>query len=86
MYSRNIIAPVAEQFNRLKAIYKSIGVEVGKKDYVFQHISKTRRGLNKAWGQPLIEKRLNSVSDGAADAGVWKPEGSENTNYLPDIF
>jgi len=79
--SRNIIAPVAEQFNRIKAIYKSIGVEVGNDDYVFQHISKTRRGLNIAWGQPLIEKRLNSVCDGAADAGVWKPEGRKITNY-----
>ena len=37
--------------------------------------------MNKVWGQPLIEKRLNSVCDGAADAGVWKPEGRKITNY-----
>ena len=79
--SRNIIAPVAEQFNRIKAIYKSIGVEVTNEDYVFQHISKTRRGMNVAWGQPLIEKRLKAVCQGAADAGLWKPEGRNITNY-----
>ena len=79
--SRNIIAPVAEQFNRIKEIYKSIGVEVGKDDFVFQHISKTRRGTNCAWGQPLIEKRLKAVCEGAAAAGVWEPDGRNITNY-----
>ena len=52
---RKIVAPVGEQFERIKKIYKSIGVECGKDDYVFQHTAKTRRGKNIAWGQPLIE-------------------------------
>jgi integrase len=79
--SRNIIAPVAEQFNRIKEIYKQVGVEVSNEDFVFQHISKTRRGTNCVWGQPLIEKRLKAVCSGAAEAGVWKPEGRNITNY-----
>ena len=42
---RKIVAPVGEQFERIKKIYKSIGVECGKDD-VFQHTAKTRRGKN----------------------------------------
>ena len=78
---RKIIAPVAEQFDRIKRIYKELGIEVGGDDFVFQHISKTRRGKNVAWGQPLIEKRLKSVCEGAANAGVWRPDGRNITNY-----
>ena len=75
---------VQEQQNTLESLqklYKSIGVECGPNDYVFQHISKTKRGQNIVWGQPLIDKRLKSVCALSADAGVWKPEGRNITNY-----
>lgn len=78
---RKIVAPVAEQFDRIKRIYKELGIEINREEFVFQHISKTRRGKNVAWGQPLIEKRLKAVCEGSAAAGIWKPEGRNITNY-----
>ena len=78
---RKIVAPVGEQFESIKKIYKSIGIECNRDDFVFQHIAKTKRGKNVAWGQPLIEKRLKAVCEGSAAAGVWKPEGRKITNY-----
>ena len=78
---RQIVSPVGEQFERIKKIYREIGVKCGKDDFVFQHIAKTKRGMNIAWGQPLIEKRLKAVCDGSAADGAWKPEGRRITNY-----
>lgn len=83
---RKIVAPVGEQFERIKKIYKSIGIECNKDDFVYQHTAKTRRGMNVAWGQPLIEKRLKAVCDGSADAGVWIPDGRKITNYSARHF
>ena len=83
---RKIVAPVGEQFERIKKIYKSIGVECGKDDYVFQHTAKTRRGKNIVWGQPLIEKRLKAVCEGSAAADVWAPDGRNITNYSARHF
>lgn len=79
--SRSIVAPIASTLESMQKLYKSIGVECGKDDYVFQHISKTRRGQNVVWGQPLIDKRLKSVCALSADAGVWEPDGRNITNY-----
>lgn len=83
---RKIVAPVAEQFDRLKKIYKSIGEECGKDDYVFTHTFKNRIGKNMPWGQPLIEHRLRAVCKGSADAGVWEPDGRKITNYSARHF
>lgn len=79
--SRNIIAPVAQQLDSIRSIYKEIGIECNREDYVFQHIAKTKRGMNVAWGQPLIEKRLKAVCEGSAAAGVWEPNDRVITNY-----
>jgi integrase len=79
--SRKIVSPNAVQFEQIKNIYKSIGVECSRDDYVFQHTAKTKRGRNIAWGQPLIEKRLKAVCEGSASAGVWSPDGRKITNY-----
>ena len=84
--SRTIIAAVAQQFDAIQRIYKELGIEKKRDDFVFQHISKTRRGKNVAWGQPLIEKRLKSVCEGAAAAGVWEPNGRNITNYSARHF
>ena len=79
--SRKIVSPNAIQFEQIKKIYKSIGVDCSRDDYVFQHTAKTKRGRNIAWGQPLIEKRLRAVCEGSAAAGIWEPEGRKVTNY-----
>lgn len=79
--SRHIVAPVAEYFDRIKRVYKSLGIECNRSEYVFQHISKTKRGKNLPWGQPLIDKRLKSVCKLSADDGIWSPEGRNITNY-----
>jgi integrase len=78
---RKIVSPNASQFEQIKKIYKSIGVECSRDDYIFQHTAKTKRGKNIAWGQPLIEKRLKAVCDGSASAGEWEPNGRKITNY-----
>jgi integrase len=79
--SRKIVSPNAVQFEQIKKIYKSIGVECNRDDYVFQHTAKTKRGRNIAWGQPLIEKRLKAVCEGSALDGAWEPNGRKITNY-----
>jgi integrase len=83
---RTIVAAVAQQFDAIQRIYKELGIEKRRDDYIFQHISKTRRGKNIAWGQPLIDKRLKAVCEGAAADGVWSPNGRNITNYSARHF
>ena len=71
---------IASTLESMQKLYKSIGVECGKDD-ICSSISKTRRGQNVVWGQPLIDKRLKSVCALSADAGVWEPDGRNITNY-----
>jgi len=60
--SRECVAPVAIQFERIKEHYKKIGItEFGKDDFVFINLAKTKRGQNIPYQQPAMEKRLKSV-------------------------
>ena len=79
--SRTIVAPVGRTFDSIKKIYQSLGVECNNDDFVFTSTAKTRIGLNYVWGQPLVDKRLKMVCKLSEEAGVWKSEGRNITNY-----
>ena len=78
---RTVIAPIASTFERVKKLYEELGVECGSEDYVFNNISKTRRGKNIIWGEPLVEGRLQRVLEGAEKDGVWVRDGRLITPY-----
>ena len=78
---RTVIAPIASTFERVKKLYEELGVECGSEDYVFNNISKTRRGKNIIWGEPLVEGRLQRVLEGAEKDGVWERDGRLITPY-----
>ena len=60
--SREVVAPVAMQFERLKEHYKKLGItEFGREDFVFINLAKTKRGKNIPYQQPAIEHRLKQV-------------------------
>ena len=63
--SRHIVAPVASQFDRIKAHYKKARIEVDRDDYVFINLSKTKRGTNTPYEQPAMAKRLKQVLAGS---------------------
>jgi len=63
--SRHIVAPVASQFERIKAHYKKAGIEINRDDYVFINLSKTKRGTNTPYEQPAMAKRLKQVLEGS---------------------
>ena len=79
--SRTIVAPVGRTFDSIKKIYQDLGVECNTDDFVFTSTAKTRIGLNYVWGQPLVDKRLKMVCKLSEEAGVWKSEGRNITNY-----
>ena len=79
--SRTIVAPVGRTFDSMKKLYQSLGVECKGDDFVFTSIAKTRIGTNSVWGQTLPERRLKCVCEGAEEAGVWKSNNRNITNY-----
>lgn len=62
---RMCVAPVAIQFERIREHYKKAGIEIGRDDYVFINLSKTKRGTNTPYNQPAMEKRLKQVVEGS---------------------
>ena len=80
--SRDAVAPVGIQFDRIKAHYKKLGItEFGKDDYVFINLSKTKRGKNIPYEQPAMEKRLKAVVEGSGLKKVLDDTGRHITQY-----
>ena len=80
--SRTCVAPLAFQFERIKAHYKKIGIsEFGKNDYVFINLAKTKRGLNIPYDQPAMEKRLKQVVEGSGLKKILDDTNRHITQY-----
>ena len=80
--SRDVVAPVGIQFDRIKAHYKKLGItEFGKDDYVFINLAKTKRGKNIPYEQPAMEKRLKAVVEGSGLKKVLDDTGRHITQY-----
>ena len=57
--SRTIVAPIANTLESLQKLYKSIGVECGPNDYVFQHIKDKKEDRILFGGNLLLINALN---------------------------
>lgn len=80
--SRNCVAPVALEFERIKNIYKRLGIRsFGKNDYVFVNLAETKRGLNIPYNQPAMEKRLKAVIEGSGLKKILDATGRHITQY-----
>ena len=80
--SRDAVAPVGIQFERIKAHYKKLGItEFGKDDYVFINLAKTKRGKNIPYEQPAMEKRLKAVVEGSGLKKILDETGRHITQY-----
>ena len=80
--SRECVAPVGIQFERLKEHYKKLGItEFGKDDYVFINLAKTKRGQNIPYEQPAMEKRLKDVVAGSGLKQKLDETGRHITQY-----
>jgi len=80
--SRECVAPVGVQFERLKEHYKKLGItEFGREDYVFINLSKTKRGKNIPYEQPAMEKRLKAVVEGSGLKQKLEETGRHITQY-----
>lgn len=80
--SRNCVAPVALEFERIKQSYKKLGIErFGKNDYVFINLAETKRGLNIPYNQPAMEKRLKAVIEGSGLKKILDETGRHITQY-----
>lgn len=80
--SREVVAPVAIQFERLKEHYKKLGItEFGREDYVFINLAKTKRGQNIPYQQPAMEKRLKAVVEGSGLQKKLDETGRHITQY-----
>ena len=80
--SREVVAPVGMQFERLKEHYKKLGItEFGREDYVFINLAKTKRGQNIPYQQPAMEKRLHAVVEGSGLKKILEETGRHITQY-----
>lgn len=80
--SRTCVAPVAFEFNRIKEIYKSLGInEFKRKDYVFINLAGTKRGKNIPYDQPAMEGRLKAVIKGSGLQEILEETGRHITQY-----
>jgi hypothetical protein len=80
--SREVVAPVGMQFERLKEHYKKLGItEFGREDYVFINLAKTKRGQNIPYQQPAMEKRLHTVVEGSGLKKILEETGRHITQY-----
>lgn len=80
--SRECVAPVAYQFERIKEHYKKLGIEdFGKDDYIFINLAKTKRGKNIPYEQPAMEKRLKAVVEQSGLQKKLDETGRHLTQY-----
>jgi len=80
--SREVVAPVGIQFERIKEHYKKLGItEFGREDYVFINLAKTKRGKNIPYAQPAMEKRLKAVVEGSGLSKILEETGRHITQY-----
>ena len=81
--SRDIIAPIAPQLQRLVKWYRKFGLNINEKsdDYIFPRLTLTDANQNIPTTDVAWKKRLNYVMKGAETDGVWDPQGRKITNY-----
>jgi integrase len=85
--SREVVAPVAIQFERIKEQYKKLGItEFGRQDYVFINLAKTKRGQNIPYEQAAMEKRLKAVIEGSGLKKKLDETGRHITQYSARHF
>ncbi len=81
--SRDIIAPIAPQLERLKKWYRELGFEVQDKSdqYVFPRLTLTTLNQNIPTSDVAWSKRLKKVVEGADKDGFIELNGRNITNY-----
>ena len=81
--SRDIIAPVAPQLQRLAKWYRELGLRVNEKsnDYIFPRLTITVANKNIPTTDVAWTKRLRQVMNGADKDGAWDAKGRVITNY-----
>ena len=81
--SRDIIAPIAPQINRLIRWYRDMGIEVDEKSdrYVFPRLTDTVRNEDIPTSDVAWTKRLKKVMEGAEKDGVIDLGSRNITNY-----
>jgi integrase len=80
--SRTCVAPVAVEFNRIKELYRKIGIDhFGREDYVFINLANTKRGSNIPYDQPAMENRLKAVIEGSGLKKILEETGRHITQY-----
>ena len=81
--SRDIIAPVAPQLERLAKWYRELGLRVNEKgnDYIFPRLTITVADKNIPTTDVAWTKRLRQVMNGAEKDGAWDAKGRHITNY-----
>ena len=81
--SRDIVAPVAQQFQRLIKWYRELGLEVDEKSdhYVFVRLTDTAHNENIPTSDVAWTKRLKKVLAGAEKDGVIDLGGRNISNY-----
>ena len=85
--SRDAVAPVGIQFERIKEHYKKLGItDFGKDDFVFINLAKTKRGKNIPYEQPAMEKRLKAVVEGSGLKKKLDDTGRHITQYSARHF
>lgn len=81
--SRDIIAPIAPQLERLMKWYREFGFEVDEKsnDFIFPRMTYSVINENVPTTDVAWTKRLRVVMKGAEKDGYWDAKGRNITNY-----
>ena len=81
--SRDIVAPIADQLDRLEKWYLEFGLEVRRNsdDFIFPRLTYTDANKNIPTTDVAWDKRLKKVVKGAEEDGAWFSKGRHITNY-----
>ena len=62
---RQISAPIGDKLEAIKREYRKLNISMNPDDFIFQNLSKTKRGRNIPYETPAMAKRLDKVLIGS---------------------
>lgn len=79
--SRDCVAPVRYEFERIANHYRKLGIEMNRDDFVFINLAKTKRGTNTTLTQKAMNDRLQAVLEGSGVQKKLQASGRALTPY-----
>jgi len=83
---RQIAAPIGDKLEAIKREYRKLEISMNPDDFIFQNLSKTKRGKNISYETPAMAKRLEKVLIGSGIKEKLDAEARHITLYSARHF